>query len=216
MYRCVATSVEGFVQQLVAYISSGYLFYVAGSVPAGKNPQGVDRKLIDRYGIGISKWARSRRKLAGEANVQYIRFERLFVLIATHGHHAFFLEEGGVRDVRSHPIRFAGYSIGYRRGVDRKYHASCRIAPEEYANLKAHFVGELARHRSVANLVEAFARIPWEPYAPVRRQLLNVLRAVNRRRKRSGYEPVPVSALRLRRRIVKPFEHEEANEQAAA
>ena len=39
MYRCVAQSVEAFVQQLaVAYISRGYWFYVTGRVPDRKNP----------------------------------------------------------------------------------------------------------------------------------------------------------------------------------
>lgn len=205
MYRCIATSRHGFVQQLVTYISSGYLFQVTGTVPAGKDPAAVDSKLIERYDIAISKWARSRRKVAGGANLQYIRFERFFVLIATHGYHDFFLEEANVRDVRTHPIHFAGYTVGYRRGVDRKYHASCRIAPDEYARLKAHLV-ELACRRSAEKLSEAFWRIPFEPYAPVRRQLLNILRAVNRKRKRAGYKVLPTSALRLRRRIVRPFE----------
>lgn len=216
MYRCIATSVEGFVQQTIAYVSSGYLFYVSGTLPAGKDPEGIDRKLIERYGVAISKWARSRRKVAGEANVQYIRFERFFLLLATHGHHDFFLQEANIRDVRTHPIQFAGYSIGYRRGVDRKFHASCRIAPDEYAKLKAHFVGDLAVHRSVLHLIEAFGRIPWEPYAPVRRQLLNVLRAVNYQRDRARYELVPMSAIRFRRRIVKPFGVEAEREQVAA
>lgn len=204
MYRCVATSREGFVQQLVTYISSGYLFYVTGEVPPAKDPAAVDGKLIERYAIGISKWARSRRKLAGGANLQYIRHGRFFVLLATRGHHDFFLEEANIKDVRTHPIHFAGYAVGYRRGVDRKYHASCRIAPDEYAKLKAHFV-ELACRRSAKNLSVAFYRLAFEPYAPVRRQLLNVLRAVNRKRKRAGFEPVPTSALRFRRRIVRPF-----------
>ncbi len=77
-------------------------------------------------------------------------------------------------------------------------------------------VGDLAVHRSVANLVEAFGRIPWEPYAPVRRQLLNVVRAVNLLRDRAGYELVPISALRFRRRIVKPFEGDPAADREAA
>jgi len=60
-------------------------------------------------------------------------------------------------------------------------------------------------HRSVENLTAEFMRLPLEPYAPVRRQLLNFLRAVNEMRKEASFEAVPVSALRLRRRIVCPF-----------
>src|SRR5512139_1638962 len=72
-YRCVATSVEGFVQQLaVAYVQHGYWFYVAGWIPGRKDAEAVDRKLIDQYGIGISKWARARRKQQGLANLHYL------------------------------------------------------------------------------------------------------------------------------------------------
>lgn len=42
-------------------------------------------------------------------------------------------------------------------------------------------------------------------YALVRRQLLTILRAVNKARASMGYELVPHSALLLRRHIVEPF-----------
>lgn len=204
MYRFVASSVTGFVQQLaVGYVQHGHLFYAAGNIPERKEPATVDAKLIGRYGLDISKWTRARQRESGKASVQYIRHGRFFVLIATRGRHEFF-EQEDVRDIRRNPIRFAGYSIGYKRGVDRRWHASVRIAPDEYLRLKSYLVG-LAVHRSVENLATEFKRIPFEPYAPVRRQLLNILRAVNRARREAGFEPVAVSALRLRRRVVKPF-----------
>lgn len=40
----------------------------------------------------------------------------------------------------------------------------------------------------------------------LRKAHLHPQRAVNRKRKRAGYKVVPTSALRLRRRIVRPFE----------
>ena len=68
----------------------------------------VDDKLVERYGIGISQWARARRKQAGRANMQYLRHGRFFVLLATHGEHRFFEEEGAnVRDVRRRSIKHA-------------------------------------------------------------------------------------------------------------
>lgn len=205
MYRCEATTVGGFVQQLaVAYVQHGYWFYVTGEIPERKCPLAVDAKLLDRYGIAISKWARARRKQSGRANVQYIRYGRFFVLIATRGEHRFFEDEPTFRDIRREPLSFAGYSISYKLGADRKWHASVRIHPSEYLTLKAYLL-DLATHRSVENLTTEFQRIPFEPYAPVRRQFLNILRAVNRARKQAGYEPVPVEALRLRRRHVLPF-----------
>jgi hypothetical protein len=197
--------VGGFVQQLaVAYVQHGYWFYVTGQVPERKCPLAVDAKLLGRYEVAISKWARARRKRTGGANVQYLRFGRFFVLIATRGEHRFFEDEPTFRDIRREPLRFAGYSISYKLGADRKWHASVRIHPSEYLTLKAYFL-DLATRRSVENLMAEFQRIPFEPYAPVRRQFLNILRAVNRERKRAGFEPVPFEALRLSRRIVSPF-----------
>ena len=205
-YRCEAVSVTAFVQRLaVDLIQHGHLFYVTGHVPDGKDPAAVDRKLIERYGLNISKWARARRKAEGVASVQYVRCGRFFVLIATKGRHEFFEAEPNIADVRRRPIRFAGYSISYRRGVDRRFHVSVRIAPDEYLKLKSYLVA-LAAHRSVENLMAEFQRVPFEPYAPVRRQLLNILRAVNRVRGAAGFEPVSHSCLRLSRRVVRPFE----------
>jgi len=86
------------------------------------------------------------------------RPKHFFVLVATAGRHEFFETEKGVRDLREHPIRFAGYSISYRRGVDRRFHVSVRIAPDEYLRLKAYFV-DLACHRSVDGLAAEFSRL---------------------------------------------------------
>jgi hypothetical protein len=202
MYRFEATSPEGFVQQLaIAYLRNGYWFYVTGEIPEGKDPRRVDEKLVARYQIDLSKWARARRKQAGFANLQYIRFERFFVLLATHGIHTFFEEEAGsIRDARKTPIRFQGYSISYRGG-----HPHVRIEQEEYKRLKAYFL-DVATHRSVERLERELGSLPFEPYAPVRRQLLVVLRAVNRERKKARFEIVPKSCFRFMRRICRPFE----------
>jgi hypothetical protein len=205
MYRCEATSIAGFVQQLaVGYVQHGHWFYVTGEVPSHKDPRAVDEKLIERYGLNVSKWARARSRKAGRASVHYIRHERFFVLIATRGEHEFYSLESDIRDICREPVKFAGYSIGYHRGVDRKWHVSVRIAPEEYLRLKAYML-HLARHRSSEKIVAEFQRVPFEPYAPVRRQMLNILRAVNRARTLAGFEQVPYSVLRLRRRVYRVF-----------
>ena len=117
-YRCVATSVAGFVQQLVScYLPHGYWFYVSGIIPPGKDPESVDEKLLARYGIGVSRTSRARRKAVGVANVHYLRCERRFLLLATHGFHPFYDDEAqSIRDVRRIPIRFEGYSISVAKG----------------------------------------------------------------------------------------------------
>ncbi len=206
-YRCVATSVAGFVQQVaVAYVRHGYCFYVAGKIPAHKEPARVDRKLVEQYVIDVSKWIRARRKRAGLANVQYLRYGRFYVLLATHGQHPFFEAEAArLKDVRQCPIRFQGYSIGLGRARGSgEAHVSVRIDREAYRDWKGRLVG-MAVHRPVEALVAEFRTMPFEPYAPVRDQLRCLLRAVNRRRKAASLELVPWQALRLHRRSVRPF-----------
>ncbi len=222
-YRCVATSPEGLVQQVaVSYLRHGYWFYVTGRIKWGKDPQSVDRKLIAKYGIDISERERSRRKRRGVANLQYIRYQNWFVLLATEGHHPFKQQEGNqIRDVRRVPIRFEGYSISYRRsgvspsgGGPPKWHASVRIDNETFRDLQAFFL-ERACRRSVENLSIDFGRIPYARYAPVRRQLLTLLKRANAARARVGYDPVPTAALRLRRKIVRPFDDEITGDDSA-
>jgi len=223
-YRCEASSVEGFVQQIACcYLRHGYWWYVTGWIPGDKDPRVVDAKLIEKYEIGVSESTRLRRKRLGCANLQYLRYGRFFVLLATEGRHRFWEEEGErIRDVRRVPLRFEGYSLGYRRGgrtakgeVDAKWHAHVEIERETFKELRDYFL-HLAPHRSAKNLALAFYGIPFEAYAPVRRQVLGIFRAVNRARKQAGYELLPKGVLPLRRRVVRPFGNDRSARQDLA
>lgn len=183
-----------------------------GKVPEWKDPLSVDSKLIAKYEIALSESTRRRRKKLGYANLQYLRYDRLFVILATPGKHRFReIEAGAVRDIRRVPIKFHGYSISYRPGGrtrsgerDPRWHAHVEIQRERYKELRDHLL-DLATHRSAEHLALEFYQLPFEPYAPIRRQLLNILRGVNRKRKVAGYAPLPTAVLPLRRRIVRPF-----------
>jgi hypothetical protein len=201
-YRCEATSIAGFVQQLaVAYVGRAYWFYVTGEIPERKDPRAVDEKLIEKYGLGIGKATRARRKAAGFANIQYLRYRRCFVLLATLGKHQFFEEERKfIRDAREVPIKFGGYAISYRAG-----HPHVRIEQGRYLELKA-YLGDIAVHRTKERLEEELSRLPFEPYAPIRSQVLGILREVNRRRRLAAFEPILKTCFRVRRRVVQPFE----------
>jgi hypothetical protein len=112
-------------------------------------------------------------------------------------------------------VRFANnwtLHNGYRPGgrtrsgeIDPRWHAHVQIERDRYKEIRAHLL-TLAAHRRVEALVLAFYRLPFEPYAPIRRQFLNLLRAVNRVRKTAGFELLPTVVLPLKRRIVRPFE----------
>lgn len=201
VYRCEASTIEGFVQQLaVQYLPHGYWFYVPGSVPEGKDPKVVDEKLLRRYDVGLSKWAKCRRRKGGEASVQYLRFDRFFLILATHGRHRFFEEERSVvRDARRQPILFAGYAISFRAG-----HACVRIASAELQRLKATFMGR-ALAWSQEELERAILSLPFEAYGPVRGQLASLVRSVNWSRKVAGLPTVSTECIRRRRRVVLPF-----------
>lgn len=219
-YRYEATSVAGFVQMLAAnYLPHGYWFFVQGFVPDGKDPRLTDEKLLTKYRIRISRDQRARRKRAGLANLHYLRYRQYFVLLATKGHHPFFAEEAKrIRDARQCPILFEGYSLSVRRGgflkkqdecdnvvADGKYRVRVQIARERFRSLKAYFL-DVAVHRRAERITLELWRVPFEPYAPVRRQLLNLLRLINKARGEAGFEKLSTSVLRYRRMIVKPFE----------
>jgi hypothetical protein len=218
-YRCIATSTTGFIQQLVScYLPHGYYFYVSGFIPPGKEPEAIDEKLKGRYGIGLSRTSRARRKAVGIANMHYLRFGRRFLLLATHGFHIFFDDEAkSIRDARHVPIKFEGYSISVAQGgflrkrdedrpaiPDHKWRVRVQIEAELYKGLKAYFE-DIAVHRSARQLAVELANLPFEPYAPVRQQLLNLVRHIDQRRKAANLEPISFSVLRYRRRIVRPF-----------
>ena len=205
MYRCETTSVEGFIQQLaVAYVANGYWFYVAGSIPEGKDPRRTDAKLIEKYNVDISKWTRGRLKRRGMATVQYLRFNRFFVLLATEGEHRFSLEEPFIRDIRERRIRFAGYSVGCQKGRDGKWHPLVRIDALEFKLIRQHFL-KAALTTSTAVLAGKLWGLGFVPYAPVRAQYLHLFNAVNKRRRLASLETLPWDILPTNRRIVEPF-----------
>lgn len=214
-YRCVAGSVVGFVQQVACnYLPHGYWFYVLGSIPEGKDRRGVDEKLIGKYGMDVSRQTRSRRKRRGEANVHYVRYGEQFILLATHGRQVFFEEEkDSIRDARKEPIRFGGYSVscrkdGFANGDTRagnKYRVRVQVCREVYRDWRGYFV-ERAAEYSAERLARELYGFPYEPYAPVRQQMLGILRVVNKVRSEQGLEKMDTSVLRYRRKVVKPFE----------
>ena len=223
-YRWETTSMTGFVQQLACnYLPHGYWFYVSGRVPEGKSIAATDQKLMQKYQVAMNRGQRARRKKAGHANLHYLRYERDWLIVATHGTHQFFLEEGeAVKDVRKHPIHFAGYSLTVRRGeflkkelgeaiaeTDGKYRVRVQIAREQLRVLKPYLI-ELSTKRSSEWLSRGLWNLPFEPYAPVRKQLLSILRVVNSRRQGVGQSKISPSALRMKRLIVKPFGDEDA------
>ena len=205
-YRYEAATVEGFVQQLaVSYLKNGYWHYVRGEVPQGKCPRGVDEKLLLKYGIARSKWAKYRDKGRGAAKLQYLRYRTTFLLLKTPlPHPVFDLEEGpAIRDARESPVQFYGYSVGYKDG-----HPHVRIGTTRYEALKAE-LRDVALSLSADELAARLRTLPFEPYGPVKHQMRKLLWKVNEPRKKAGLPKVPFECLRLKRTSVRPFDRSE-------
>lgn len=201
-YRWEAVSVAAFVQQLTAsYLANGYFFYVRGEIPPRKDPAAVDRKLLDRYGVAVSKYVRCRQREAGQDTVHYLRYRRTFLLLAHRhdGTHHFFADEATqIHDVRRRPIQCFGYSIGVYAGK-----VSVRISRRKYQQLTARLL-QLALRRDEIVLAKIFATLPFEPYRPVRRQLWRLFRQVNEKRKTAGLPRLASTAVRTRRKVSGP------------
>ncbi|MDX1964974.1 MAG: hypothetical protein SFX18_17635 [Pirellulales bacterium] len=218
-YKYEVTSLTGFLQRVATHLlPKGYYFFVQGTLPEGKNPVALDVKLLAKYDIAKSEGARRWRKQQGLGNVQYVRYKNHWVLLATHGDHAIREGEGkNLKDARRAPLRIGDYAVYVKRGnflrkapeadaatPDGRWRVRVLIAREPYRELCARFL-DAARHRRVEALMEEFYRLPYEPYAPVRKQLLKLLRLVNTERQAAGYQKIPVSCLRFKRQIVRAF-----------
>lgn len=200
-YHYLTYTIGGFIQQAaVCYVQRGYWFYVAGQVTSGKSLFRADRKILDKYDIALSKYQRYRRKLDGQAGIQYLRYKNNFLLLATDGLHPFFDEENSfICDVRLSPIRMFGHTIAYKNG-----HVLVSLDEETYRHLKADFI-ELALHQTSESLMWKFKTLPFEPYKPTLRQIFNIWKAVNIKRKTAGLPLLPF-CLRNKRKLYRPFE----------
>ena len=201
-YRYLAQSVGGFIQQAaVYYIQRGYYFYVLGRVPKGTRCRQIDRKILAKYEINLSKFQRYRLKKKGLASIQYLRYRDTFLLLATEGEHPFFAaEETAIQDARVSPLRVFGYAITHQNG-----RVLVGLDEETYRHLKADFL-RLALRRTPHTLARKFWSLPFEPYGPVYRQVLSICKAVNCKRKTGGLPLVPSSTLRRLRRSYRPFD----------
>ena len=201
-YQYLTYSISGLIQQTaVCYVQRGYWFYVLGHIPKDKNPLEVDQKFLEKYQIGISKDQRYRRKKAGIASIQYIRYQNTFLLLATEGNHPLFEEEKtALRDARTAPIRVFGYSICWQN--DRVF---VSLDQRSFTKLRKEFL-ELALRLKPHTLAAKFWAIRFEPYRQVYHQIKSIWKTVNLKRKTAGLPPVPSSALRHKRRICRPFQ----------
>ncbi len=91
---------------------------------------------------------------------------------------------------------------------DSKHHVHVRLDEETYAGMKAYFLNIATtdiQTSSSSSLFSRSFRALVSALCPVRVQLRNILRAVNEARTAAGYDTLPLSVIRFKRRIVKAF-----------
>jgi hypothetical protein len=218
-YRCEAETLDGFLAQLVRYVASGHYFYVTGVVPERKDPVQVDLKLIGMYGIGRAKWERARRRLGDQAGIHYLRHRRFFVLLATHGRHPFFEDhEKNICDIRRTALRVKGYSIRYTFSeTEKRWKVFVRLDKETYRSVRAHLLDLATRpsYGDAAQVASEFASLPFQGYGPVRGQVLAIIKAANRRRRRAGYSQLATDLVPRMRPVRRVFAEPEPSHEAA-
>ena len=227
----IATSRRGFIHQIVsAWVRNDYYFYVQGKLPKKKGFLEFDRKIITRYPVVMKASRRYSRKKRDIINVAYLRYERYWIMLATRGKHEE-TKEGlwdwraaeamNIRNCRrGQPIRFFGYSISSGRGDyilkrkmrnpdgpperDNKYRVRVQISRKALQQLRTELLSQ-ARIRREDWFRSYFWNLPYEPYAPVRKQLLRLLRQINASRSAVGLSKLPSDIIRMKQQRVKVF-----------
>ncbi|MCA9170404.1 MAG: hypothetical protein KDB23_22155 [Planctomycetales bacterium] len=210
-YRYETLRIDGFLSQLVRYITQGgHYFYIRCLVPEQKDPHVIADKLLTRYGIRRKRWERKRRNLKDAASIHFLMHGRLFVIMLSKGRHQqFYADHGGnVLDVRRTAMKAFGYSIRYSVSAgESRPKVSIRLDQETYRNVKAHMLTIAAwdSYRDKARLEGEFRRLPYQSYSPVYQQLYGICRMVNRARRRRGFEPIELRCVRRERHLQKVF-----------
>lgn len=88
---------------------------------------------------------------------------------------------------------------------DKKLRVRVQISDYTFRELQAELVENAWRRRADWYAMR-FWNIGFEPYAPVRKQLLDLLRMVNAKRAERGIAKISTNVIRTKRRIVRPFE----------
>ena len=208
MYPCVAASRQAFIDQLAyAYIAYGYRFYVTGVVPERLTSGELDARLIEKFGLDISRDRRSSQRAAGDGSIHYLRHDRFWVLISTPARNGnqFFTENTEPRtgdhlwhDVWTRAISIHGYAI--RAPVGKLL---IKVERHEFKRLKSELL-ELAKFVPAERLTTILKqRFRYEQYPGVQEQLYGLVATLNQRPKRSGLGRIEFTQLKCGRKIVR-------------
>lgn len=201
-YGHVVASVDSLVRivaQLIARRSQLW-FYETGNIPAGVDRRAVDSHMLAKYEVPRDKHHARRLKKKGRANVRYLRLDDFWIILASHGNSVFHAERR-FADIRRKRLVMFGYSISHRNGK-----ASVRIHEVQLKTLVEYFESK-AVEWPVERLIAEIDGLEFQRFVPVRRQILKIIRRVNRERESWGLDGIPGDAVRLYHRAVRVYRH---------
>ena len=166
-YLC--NSWQYLLQQLVFLIGKGYYKYHCGFIPEGKEYKAVniDKKIINKYNINLSKDQRYRRKKKKLSNFYYLRWKNQFFILQTDGEldveidDEFFdirikqKESNRLSVVVSENMKF---NLSMRYKEKSKYSVTVSFSNETYKDLKAE-IEELIQHKQTKKLENLFENL---------------------------------------------------------
>lgn len=172
----------GFFLRRIAidYMRYGYYRWAMRFIPPERDPQKLDAKLIDAYGVTACRTTRMRQRRRGLAVVQYVRWEHTFVLLATEGTHEQF-DRLRSYDAREAPLHIGAYTIGYRSSqgvVVVQVRQQVWLALSKRIHL--HALGDRAAMETRIN------SLPFYRFPGVVGQLRDLVKSINQRRRVAG------------------------------
>lgn len=166
-YLC--NSWQYLLQQLVFLTGKGYYKYHCGLIPEGKEHKAIniDKKIINKYNINLSKDQRYRRKKKKLSNFYYLRWKNQFFILQTDGEldveidDEFFdirikqKESNRLSVVVSENMKF---NLSMRYKEKSKYSVTVSFSNETYKDLKAE-IEELIQHKQTKKLENLFENL---------------------------------------------------------
>lgn len=166
----------------IDYVRYDYHRYVVRSIPQGKDVIVIDEKLCHAYDVTWCRMTRTRRRRAGIAVVQYLRWKHTFVLLATEGVHKAFNKLRSY-NIRESPLHLCGYTIGI---IGKS--VSVQVSRRLWIRLE-----KLVRRvelQSVETIERTLESLPLYNFPGVIRQKHKLLHQVNHHRKQAGLPSV--------------------------
>ena len=171
-------SLGQFLVKLNLYLRYGYVRYAVRHIPDHKELEQVDTKILKAYEVTFHRTTRANRRKKGLGNVIYIRYKRMFILLADEGKHEAF-DRIRWLTFSTHPLHFQGYSIGIKAGKP-----NIIVEPKRWKAIKKKALAIALHDRKI--VVRHFQQISPFTFAGITNQKWKLFLLVNKKRKRAG------------------------------